>query len=184
MAILIIGIVVFFGMHLVSATPLKKVFVEKTSATFYKTGYALVSLVGLLLIIVGKANAPFEQVWNGVVQLRSFALPLMWLSFILLPAAHMKGNIKRFTRHPMLWGISLWAVVHLSVNGDLASILLFGSFLLYSLFAMVSQNFRGAQKQHAVMPVKYDLIVIAAGTTVFLGILFLHGILFGVPLWS
>jgi uncharacterized membrane protein len=94
----------------------------------------------------------------------------------------MKGNIKRFTRHPMLWGILIWSAAHLLVNGDLASMLLFGSFGVYSVYAMISQNLRGAQKQTNVMPLKNDLIVFAAGTLVFVLVIFLHGFLFGVPL--
>ncbi len=182
MTILLTGLILFFGVHLVSATPIKPILIARFSEKSYKGFYALVSLVGLLLIIVGKVKAPDEIIWNGLPDLRVLALPTMWISFILLPAANMKGNVKRFTRHPMLWGIVAWSSIHFLINGDLASMLLFGSFFVYSLFAMASQTLRGATKQQNVMPLKFDLIVLAAGTTVFVVVLLLHGVLFGVPL--
>jgi uncharacterized membrane protein len=47
-------------------------------------------------------------------------------------------GIVRITRHPFLWGVALWALVHLIVNGDLASLILFGSLLLLSLGGTVA----------------------------------------------
>lgn len=182
MTLLIAGLAIFFLIHIVSSTPLKAAIVNATSENAYKGAFSLIALVGLVLAICGKAVAPFEPVWNALPQLRGLTMPLMWVSFILLPAANMKGNIKRFTRHPMMWGILIWASAHLLVNGDLASMLLFGSFAVYSVYAMITQTMRGAQKQTTPRPFKYDLIVFAAGTTTFLVVLFLHGVLFGVPL--
>lgn len=182
MAILIIGIVLFFSIHIVSSTPLKAILQAKLTEQGYKGGFALLALLGLVLIGVGHATANYQHVWNGFWQLRSVTLPVMWLCFILLPAANMKGNIKRLTRHPMLWGVWLWASAHLLVNGDLASMLTFGSFWCYSLYAMVSQNMRGALKQTHKVPFKNDLIAFAAGTLVFILVIFLHGLFFGVPL--
>jgi uncharacterized membrane protein len=182
MALLISGIIVFFGMHLISAMSLKNEIQNRFGAQNYKIVFAVVSLVGFLLIIFGKANAPYSHVWNAMPQLRVLTLPVMWACMILLPAAHMKGNLKRWIKHPMLLGVLLWSCSHLLVNGDLTSILLFGSFGLYSIEAMISQSRRGAQKQTVVMPFKNDLIVFAAGTTVFVVIILLHGSLFGVPL--
>jgi uncharacterized membrane protein len=182
MVFLLIGIVVFFGIHVVSSTKLKANLVSKLGDNGYKGMFSIVSFIGLILMIVGKASSEFQFVWAAFPQFSSITLPIMWVSFILLPAAHMKGNIKRFTRHPMLWGILLWSSAHLLVNGDLASMVLFGSFWIYAIYAMVSQTQRGVQKQSHRMPIKFDLIVFAAGTLVFLLMIFLHGFLFGVPL--
>jgi uncharacterized membrane protein len=182
MVFLLIGVVLFFGIHVVSSTALKASLVSKFGDNGYKGLFSLVSLVGLILIIVGKVLSEFQFVWAAFPQLSFITLPVMWISFLLLPAAHMKGNIKRITRHPMLWGILLWSTAHLLVNGDLASMVLFGSFGVYAIYAMVSQTQRGAQKQTHRMPLKFDLIVFAAGTLVFVLMIFLHGFLFGVPL--
>ena len=93
----------------------------------------------------------------------------------------MKSNVKRFTRHPMLWGIALWSGVHLTANGDLAEVLLFGAFFIYALFAMVSANLRGAVLQQEKRPVKKDLIAIVAGIMVYIVFAkWLHPLLIGV----
>lgn len=182
MTLLVIGLIVFFAIHILSSTPLRAPLVSRLGDLPFKGVYTLVSFIGLGLIIVGKANAPFEPVWNALPALRPVTLPVMWLCFVLLPAAHMKGNIKRVTRHPMLWGILLWSLAHLAVNGDLASMLLFGSFAVYSVYAMLSQTRRGARLQAEAVAVKYDLIVLAAGSVVFVALWQLHGVLFGLPL--
>ena len=182
MTLLLIGLIVFFAIHILSSTSLRDHMVGALGAMPYKGIYALISFIGLGLIIAGKARAPFEPVWDALPALRPATLPVMWACFVLLPAAHMKTNIKRFTRHPMLWGIILWSVAHLAVNGDLASMLLFGSFALYSVYAMVSQTRRGAVLQTEKVAVKYDAMVVVAGTIAFVAIWQLHGVLFGLPL--
>ena len=68
----------------------------------------------------------------------------------------MKGHIRKKTRHPMLLGMVLWGVVHLINNGDLASVSLFGAFLLYSLFAIVSANRRGKIPSYEVTGGSHD----------------------------
>jgi len=61
----------------------------------------------------------------------------MPVALTLMARAHMSKDVKRWTRHPMLWGIFLWSLAHLFANGDQASVMLFGSFLFYSIFSMV-----------------------------------------------
>ncbi len=56
---------------------------------------------------------------------------------MLLVAAFLPNSLKRFTRHPMLSGVTVWAAAHLLANGDLASLILFGSFGAFALFAHV-----------------------------------------------
>lgn len=182
MALLIVGLVIFFGVHLVSATPLRGVLITKLGENGYKGAYSLAALLGLVGIIWGKAIAPFVHVWIAYPQARHVTYALVLVAMILLPAAHMKGNIKRFTRHPMMWGVAFWSFGHLLVNGDLASMLLFGSFFVYSFVSMLSQNAKGASLQTTVMPIKNDLIVVAAGVTVYIAFALLHGVLFGIPL--
>jgi uncharacterized membrane protein len=142
--------------------------------------YSLVSLLGFILIIVGMARADFQSIWLPPSWGRDVAVPLMLPCFMLLAAANMPGNIKRFSRHPMLWAVALWAALHLLVNGDLASILLFSAFGLFSLFDMVSANRRGAGKQQPVLPVTKDIIVAAVGLGAYVFFLLLHPTLFGV----
>jgi uncharacterized membrane protein len=69
---------------------------------------------------------------------------LMLPVFVLLAAAYIPSNIRRIAQHPMLLAIKLWAFAHLLVNGDLAGMLLFGSFLAYGIYDRISVTRREA----------------------------------------
>jgi uncharacterized membrane protein len=184
MTLMILGLVLLFGIHLVPwSTSLRATVVTRIGLNPYKMVFVLVAIVGLVVMIIGKGRAPFVPVWQPDPSMRHIAYLLVLIGFILLPAAHMKSNIKRFTRHPMLWGIVAWGVGHLLVNGDKASMILFGSFVVYSLAAMVSANARGAEKSTVRHGLGKDLIVVAAGVVVYLVFMFSHGYLFGYPLF-
>lgn len=181
MALLITGLVIFFAIHLLpSIRPLRSSLFGFLGENGYKASFSIFAAVGFVLIVVGKAKAEFVSCYLPPTWGRSVAPILMWFAFVLLPAAHMPGNIKRITRHPMLWGVLLWSVAHLLANGDLASIVLFGGFAVFSVFSMVSANLRGAKLQQQGHPLKKDLMVLVAGTVVYFAILFLHPYLFGV----
>ena len=63
---------------------------------------------------------------------------LMLPAFILLIAAYVPGQIKARLKHPFLVAIKTWALAHLIANGDLASIILFGSFLAYAVYDRIT----------------------------------------------
>ena len=67
---------------------------------------------------------------------------LVWLAFICVVAAYIPGNIKRVLKHPMLVGVKLWALAHLLANGDLGSIILFGSLLAWAVYDRISLKHR------------------------------------------
>lgn len=171
MTLLIIGLIVFIGAHsLPSFVGLRETLIRKLRFSGYRGLFSLVSLAGLVLIVIGKARADFVPLWDPPSWGRHAAMAFMLAAFILLPAAYMPTNIKRFTRHPMLWAVTLWASGHLLANGDMASVLLFGSFGVYSLLDMASANRRGAALQtQRVSPLKDGLVVLVG--------LFAYGIL-------
>ncbi len=70
----------------------------------YKGLFSVLSLAGLVLIVLGKSRAEFQHIYTPLPWGRDLALVVMPFSFMLLAAANMPSNIKRFTRHPMLWG--------------------------------------------------------------------------------
>lgn len=179
---LILGVIVFFGIHLLPSFPsVRQSLFDRLGEIRYKGVYSLIALGGLVLIIVGKAYAEFVPVWEPPAWGRHLAMTLMPLSFMLLASANMPTNIKRFTRHPMLWGITLWAGAHLTANGDLASLMLFGAFGTFALFDMWSANRRGSTKSEARYPLGKDAIVVVAGLVVYGVFLFAHPYLFRVP---
>lgn len=111
------------------------------------------------------------------------AIWFMPFALILLAAAFIPGNLKRCTAHPMLWAITLWALVHLLANGDLAGLLLFGSFGLYSLYAMRSQTLRGARPAQTSRPIAGDIGAVVVGLIAYALLLRFHASLFGVAVW-
>ena len=182
MYILISGIIIFFGMHLLPGlVAFRRKLITGLGENVYQGLFAVVSLVGFVLIIVGKSKANFQPVYDPPSWTVHIAAVLMVISFIFLASAYMKSNIKRFTAHPMLWGVTFWSCAHLIANGDLASILLFGSFGIYSLYDMYSANKRGATKQTTIYPFTEDIVTIIAGLVGFSILMYFHRYLFGLP---
>lgn len=180
MFVLILGISIFIGIHMVPIlVPLRRWIIIRWGEDTYKKIFALISLIGLILIVLGKYMSDFYPLWQPPAWGRNAALVLMIPALIFLSAAYMSSNVKRHARHPMLWGITLWAVGHLLANGDLASLILFGSLAAFALLDMASLNARGATRQHIRYPWTKDATVVAVGLMVYGGLLFLHPYLFG-----
>jgi uncharacterized membrane protein len=99
----------------------------------------------------------------------------------LLAAAYIPSGVKRVTRHPMLWATVIWAISHLFANGDLRSLLLFGSFGVWALFDMWSANRRGATLREQPVALRYEGMVVVTGIAAYLLFARFHGALFGVP---
>ncbi len=181
MLILILGLVVFLGLHLVPALPaLRAPLVASLGEKRYKGLFSAVSGVGLLLIVVGYAYAPRgEQLFAPSTGARHAALLVVPLAFILLAAANMKGHIRRVVKHPMLVGLGLWALVHLLANGHAKATLLFGAFLAYAALDLGSAVARNAVKEFTPQR-KFDFMAVGGGVLLALLVLLFHRLAFGV----
>lgn len=185
MSILIIGLLVFLGIHLLPSFPaIRGRLFERLGEGVYKGLFSLIALIGLFLITIGMANRDIIILWEPPIFLNHVAIILMLPVFTLLAAAYIPCNFKRFTRHPMLWGVTFWAFAHLLANGDLGSILLFGSFLTYSLYDMWSANRRGARKSTIDRPLVFDAGVAVLGIIAYVLFFYLHPSLIGVSIIS
>jgi len=183
MTLLIVGLVLFFGVHLISpARGLRGSLIAKIGEGGYKGLYSLISLLGFGLICYGFTQAPFVAIWTPPLWMRHITMLLVPLALVLLLATYLPSNLRRLTAHPMLWGVTLWAVAHLLANGDLRSILLFASFAVYSLFAMFSQTQRGAASSQQKRPWWNDLLVVVLGLGLSGLLVKFHAALFGMPL--
>jgi len=166
---MILGLAIFFAVHLFpSATSVRSLVVSKLGANGYKALFSLLSFAGLALVVIGKGQAEFTPVWEPASWSYVVTNICVMLALFCLVAFKMPSNLKRFTAHPMLWGITLWSCGHLFTNGDLASITLFGSFLAYSLIDMALATRRGARPTGRKVPFISDaaIAVIAAGVYV------------------
>lgn len=140
MTLLILGLVLFLGVHST------RVFAEgwrtstraKLGENAYKGLYSLVSAAGLGLIVwgYGAARAESTLLWLPPIWTRHLAALLMLVSMVLLVAAYVPGNaIKARLHHPMVLGVKTWALAHLLSNGMLADLLLFGGFLVWAVLS-------------------------------------------------
>jgi uncharacterized membrane protein len=180
MLLLVIGIIVFSGIHLVASFPgLRQRLVNRLGEGPYKGTVAGIAFAGLLLIIIGKTRADVVPLWEAPGWGRAAALAVMPVAFILLAGAYLPNNMKRFTSQLMLWGVVIWAVAHLLANGDLASLLLFGGLGAFALAMMWSEYTHKAVPSDERQPFSKDLMIVAAGVLMYGVFLVVHPYLFG-----
>ena len=184
MWVLIAGLIIFFSVHLLpSFTTLRSQLVAWKGEGVYQMGYSVCALTGLSLIIYGKSIAPVVAFYDPPAWTFPLNGVMMWFAVVFFPAAYLPTNLKRVLRHPFLWGVTLWAVAHLLVNGDLASLLLFASFAIFALFDMWSSNRRGATFSGQSAPLWQDGLLVALGTVVYTAVIHLHPYIFGAPVY-
>lgn len=181
---LIAGLVLFLGIHiLTSLRAARALVIAKIGEGPYKGAYSLVSLAGFGLIVAGMSKSQHVQLWAPPAWAHYIAVWFMPFALILLAASFIPCNLRRLTAHPMLWAVTLWALVHLLANSDLAGLLLFGGFGLYSLYAMWSQNRRGAHPTQTRRPIAGDIGAVVIGLVSYALLLRFHASLFGVAVW-
>jgi uncharacterized membrane protein len=182
MTLLITGLVLFLGLHLLPTAPaLRAGLVARLGAMPYKILFSVASLAAFAVLVAGKAQAPFVDLWQPPSWGRHLTMLLMLFAFIMLVAAYVPSNIRRRLRHPMLAAIKVWAVAHLIANGDLASLLLFGSFLAYAVYDRISVKRRAVPTDTARHPLLMDLLVVVLGVSAYAVVALYHQSLFGVP---
>jgi uncharacterized membrane protein len=190
LAILILGLLVFLGTHVfVSLRGARAGVIARVGMNGYRGLFALVSLVGLALIVWGFAQYrahEWIQVWSPPSFMRHITIGLMLISVILFTAAFIPSHLKAKAKHPMLAGVKAWAFAHLLSNGDLGSMLLFGSFLGWGVYARIAAKRRG-DVGTTVAPAGWinDVIVVALGVVIFLALGYVfHPAVIGVPVFG
>lgn len=100
-------------------------------------GLVALALVGsVVLMVIGYRAAEVIPVYNPMPGMGHANNALMLISIYLYAVGGTKGLLYPLMRHPMLWGTVIWAAAHLLVNGDLASIILFGGIGLWALITI------------------------------------------------
>ena len=157
------GIIIFFGIHLVPLISKLRLFLkDRLGEGPYMGLYSIISLTGISLIIFGyESNSNFQYSVNGKAYV--YAKYFMLLALTLNIAAVMPTYIKKYTKHPMSLGIAIWAILHLLVNPDTTSIILFGSFLAYTIVSVVVAELRDSFSESATPKVLYDIFAIVLG---------------------
>jgi uncharacterized membrane protein len=191
MLLFILGLVLFFGIHMLPFYPeYRAQLIEKLDSDaidaedLYKIIFSIISLLGLIFIGIGKGSMEYIGLWDVPLFFRYVTVVLIPISFILMVAAYLPNNIKSYVPHPMLTGVIIWGVTHMIVNGDVASIILFGSFVVYSVVAIKLINKRefdtaSEQDPQEKISVVKDAIVVGIAMSGFLLLLWMHKLLFG-----
>jgi len=188
LALEILGLVVFLGAHVfVTMRDHRAAVAARIGEWPYRGLFSLVSIIGIVLIGYGfaayRAAGPIA-VWYPPGWTRHIVVALMWPASIMIAAAYIPGNIKRVLKHPMLVGVKTWAFAHLCANGDLGSIILFGSILAWAVYDRITLKRR---KDAGAPPIpiggtKNDIIAIIVGTIIYLALGFVfHPVVIGVP---
>jgi uncharacterized membrane protein len=185
MALLVIGLVIFLGIHSVSiVAPAWRNQMAARNERAWKGAYSAISLASFALLVYGYGLARLSPVvlYAPPASMRHLTLLLMVPVFPLLFAAYLPGRIKTITKHPMLIATKLWALAHLLSNGSLADVLLFGGFLAWAVADRISLK-RRAPRPVPALPASplNDVIVVVAGLAAYVAmLLWVHRWLIGV----
>jgi len=149
----LVGAAIFFiGIHfLISVSVLRDKIVSSIGEGRFRGVFSLLSLIGIIWLIRAYARAEYVQLWGEPYSFRPLGLIVMLLAFFFVVLAFTTPNptavggeallsgsepakgIQRITRHPFLWGVALWSFIHVIFNGDLASMIFFGSFFIVAI---------------------------------------------------
>lgn len=186
--VMVAGLVVFLGTHLVTTQrDLRAALIARFGASAYKVAFSVLSAIGLVLIVYGFSRyraTGWINVWYPPAGMRHLALTLMLPACIIFVSAYLRGHIWRFFKHPMLVAIKIWALVHLLANGDLGSIILFGSILAWAVVDRISLKSR---EDAGGPPIPFggarnDALAVLAGLIVYAALVFaFHPAVIGVP---
>lgn len=154
---LIFAALFFLGLHFgVAGTALRMRLIDRLGERVYRIAFSSLSLLGLFWLIYAYRGAGYVETWGQLAWFKPFAAILMLAAFLfavlglttpnptavsgekLLASDAPAVGVMRITRHPLLWGVAIWAFTHLVANGDAASLVLFGSLLLLVLAGMPS----------------------------------------------
>jgi uncharacterized membrane protein len=188
MTYLIIGLLLFLGVHSVRivADDQRTRWRQRWGANTYKGVYAALSLVGFVLIVwgFGLAREAPTMLWSPPRGMRHLAALLTLIAFILLAASYVPRNhIKARLHHPMVLSVKVWALAHLLSNGNVAHVVLFGSFLVWSVVC-----YSASRRRDRTQSISYPAGTAGAtAITVVVGVvawsafaMVLHGLLMGI----
>ncbi len=192
MSILIAGLIIFLSLHSVRivADGWRTEKLVQWGEGAWKGLYSVASIVGFALICWGYVLARQQPVvlWVPPVATRHIAATLMLIAMILLVAAYVPGNaIKSKLHHPMILGVKTWAVAHLLANGNVADVVLFGSFLAWAVacFIAARKRDRAAGTVYAAGKTVPTIITAVIGLIAYVGfVVYLHKWLIGVPVFG
>jgi uncharacterized membrane protein len=186
MFVLALGLALMLGVHVFASLrgPRARV-VERVGADPYRALHTLVAGAGVALIVWGfiryRAH-DWSQIWAPPEHMRDATVTLMWFALVSLACVgKAPGRIRGWLRHPLLAAVTIWSFAHLLSNGDAGGMLLFGAFLVWSIYARVALALRG---DHGAPPsaafTRGDATALLVGSALYVALALLHPYFAGV----
>lgn len=171
MAYLILGLLLWTAAHL-----FKRVAPDLRAGmgTAGKGAVALGVLAGLVLMVVGYRQAEFVNIWFPPAWTVHVNNLMMLGAVFLYGMSATKGRLRGAMRHPQLTAVKVWAVAHLLVNGDLASLILFGGLLGWAVLEVVMINRAETWERPAPGEAKKDILLVVITLGMFAAIAAIH----------
>ena len=205
-ATLALACAVFLALHVLPSTPLRGALVVRLGENPYTGLFSLATLAAIVWMALAYRAAPYTPLWPGLRHLPAAVMPF---SFILIACGVLTPNptavgagkllakpepargIIRVTRHPVMWGIMLWAGAHILARGELKATIFFGTFLLLAAAGTRLQELRKAKthgedwKRFAALTSNIPFVAIAQGRNRFAaGEIGVVGVAFGLLLYG
>lgn len=182
MLLLAFGVFVTAAMHLVAAVPSLKARIKaRVGERAYGPLFGLASIVGIVIIVLGWRSSDFVFVYDPPDWGRHVNYVLTLIGFICLGIFLCRGRLRQRLRFPMAIAVIFWATGHLFANGDLASIILFGGFLVYAVLHIVIGTLNGVRPSPVIRQ-GHDLLSIFVGVALYGVMIQAHEALIGVPI--
>lgn len=186
MTLLIIGMLLWATLHLLPSAGrgVRDAAIAKIGFGAYRGLFSLAIIGALALVVFGWRQSTPEYLYTTTSTMRSAALALMPVSFILLGASGRATRIGRVVRHPQLTGLLVWALAHLLANGDSRSLVLFGGMAAWSVVSIFFINRRDGDWVKAEAPsIAKELIGVVLSLVVMVLLMMAHPWFTGVPLF-
>lgn len=177
MTLLIIGLILWMGIHFFKRlAPAFRASLDELFGDGLAKGIIAVGLVGsVILMVMGYRAAPIIPIWQPIAGIGHLNNLLMLIAVIMLGMGSSKGVSRTWLRHPMLLGVGVWAVAHLLVNGDQASLVLFGGMIIWVILQIIIVNRAvGPWVRPEAGPISGDIKLIVIGLVMFVVIAGLH----------
>lgn len=183
MALMILGLALWWAIHLfpVMAPAKRQAWGDKIGTGPSKGLAALLLVASVALMVIGYQAWGSDPLWSPPAFMRHINNVLMIVAILFFIAGSFKSPVRRAIRHPQLAGMKVWALSHLLVNGDLASIVLFGGLLAWAVVSLIFINKRdGARGPKPDWTMQGAVIHLVATAVIFGAVAFVHGVWLGV----
>lgn len=179
MPILIIGILLWFATHLFKriAPNWRDALIDRFGLGAIKLSVTALSVISLAIIVVGFRTTPFVAIYDPPTWGKYVNNPMMFGAVVLFGMGSSRGRMRAWLRHPMLTGVIVWALAHLLVNGDTASLVLFCAMLVWAVAEIIAINAKSETwVRPTAGPAIYDLRLIGISAVIFGVITLIHGL--------